>query len=95
MTHASASQTWLRRQSPHRVLISEINLYVFVKDYKPKHQMRKGGKFEIRFAEEQGMLPISVNPIRFSIFFPVRSIEIYLETISRKKGGGMNANLKS
>lgn len=87
MTHASASQTWLRRQSPHRVLISEINLYVFVKDYKPKHQMRKGGKFEIRFAEEQGMLPISLDPIWYFVFFLVRSIDIYLEIIWRKKGG--------
>jgi hypothetical protein len=58
VTHSSASPTWLRRQSPHRVYISEIYLYIFVKEYKQKHQMRKSGKFEIRFAEEEGTLSI-------------------------------------
>jgi hypothetical protein len=85
VTHSSASPTWLRRQSPHRVYISEIYLYVFVKKYKQKHQMRKNGKFEIRFAEEQGTLSIFSFSMFFMVLRLVCSIVKYFEII--QKGG--------
>jgi hypothetical protein len=59
VTHTSASPTWLSRHSPHRVWISDIQLYIFCKKYKQSHQTRKGGVFEIRFMEPAGMLQSS------------------------------------
>ncbi|KAK1570293.1 uncharacterized protein LY79DRAFT_45895 [Colletotrichum navitas] len=55
VTHQSASPTWLRRKSPHRVWLKDVQLYVFCKGYRQQNQ-RKGeaGAFEINFVSESG-----------------------------------------
>ncbi|KZL63529.1 hypothetical protein CI238_02881 [Colletotrichum incanum] len=55
VTHQSASPTWLRRKTRHRVWLKDIQLYVFCKEYRQQNQ-RKGeaGAFEINFVSEDG-----------------------------------------
>jgi len=49
VTYQSEHHDWLARRSSHRIWIKDIQPYVFCKKYKVRHQIRRGGEFEIYF----------------------------------------------
>ncbi|PFH61714.1 hypothetical protein XA68_16514 [Ophiocordyceps unilateralis] len=54
VTHQSASPTWLKRISHHRVRLADIQLYVFCRQYRQQNQRRGSiGAFEIRFVGDE------------------------------------------
>lgn len=63
VTHQSASPTWLRRVSPHRVRLADVQLYVFCRQYRQQNQRRgRAGAFEITFASVEGAWPAGIGP---------------------------------
>lgn len=55
VTHQSASPTWLKRVSRHRVRLADVQLYVFCRQYRQQNQRRGAiGAFEINFVSEEG-----------------------------------------
>ncbi|KAM4055017.1 hypothetical protein HRG_005830 [Hirsutella rhossiliensis] len=55
VTHQSASPTWLKRISRHRVCLADVQLYVFCHQYRQQNQRRgPAGAFEIRFFSDEG-----------------------------------------
>ena len=82
VTHQSASPTWLKRVSRHRVRLADVQLYVFCRQYR-QHNQRRGtvGAFEINFVSEEGqsklagrrtlLITIDVAARRFEdVFYP-------------------------
>ncbi|KFA66550.1 hypothetical protein S40285_00703 [Stachybotrys chlorohalonatus IBT 40285] len=54
VTHQSASPTWLKRVSRHKIRLADIQLYVFCQKYQQQNQRRgSAGAFEIHFASEE------------------------------------------
>ncbi|KAI9171298.1 hypothetical protein HJFPF1_00780 [Paramyrothecium foliicola] len=54
VTHQSASVTWIKRVSRHKVRLADIQLYVFCQKYQPQNQRRgSSGAFEIYFVSEE------------------------------------------
>uniref|UniRef100_A0A0L0NNJ7 Uncharacterized protein n=1 Tax=Tolypocladium ophioglossoides (strain CBS 100239) TaxID=1163406 RepID=A0A0L0NNJ7_TOLOC len=54
VTHQSASPTWLKRVSRHRVRLADVQLYVFCRQYRQQNQRRGAvGAFEINFVSEE------------------------------------------
>ncbi|PNY23355.1 Uncharacterized protein TCAP_06694 [Tolypocladium capitatum] len=54
VTHQSASPTWLKRVSHHRVRLADVQLYVFCRQYRQQNQRRGAvGAFEIHFVSEE------------------------------------------
>ncbi|KAL2758856.1 hypothetical protein ACRALDRAFT_2040926 [Sodiomyces alcalophilus JCM 7366] len=54
VTHQSASPSWLKRKSRHRVWLKDVQLYVFCQRYRQQNQRRgRGGAFEICFASPE------------------------------------------
>lgn len=53
ITHQSASPSWLKRHSRHRIWLRDVFPYVFCQKYKKKHQVTKNGAFEIYFVNEE------------------------------------------
>ncbi|KAH8808350.1 hypothetical protein F5884DRAFT_366070 [Xylogone sp. PMI_703] len=51
VTHQSASSQWMVRRSKHRIWLKEIYPFVFCKDYKKRHQVKKNGEFELYFCD--------------------------------------------
>jgi hypothetical protein len=55
VTHQSASPTWLKRVSAHRIRLADIHLYVFNEKYQQQNQRRgSAGAFEISFVSTEG-----------------------------------------
>ncbi|KJZ73496.1 hypothetical protein HIM_07052 [Hirsutella minnesotensis 3608] len=55
VTHQSASRTWLKRISRHRVRLADVQPYVFCHQYRQSNQRRGPvGAFEIRFVSDEG-----------------------------------------
>lgn len=55
VTHQYDQPKWMERRSKHRVWLKDLKLHVLCKDYKKRHQLRKGGAFEINFLDGKGM----------------------------------------
>jgi hypothetical protein len=54
VTHQSASPTWLKRVSAHRIRLADIHLYVFNEKYQQQNQRRgSAGAFEISFVSPE------------------------------------------
>ncbi|KAI1840919.1 hypothetical protein JX265_004635 [Neoarthrinium moseri] len=49
----SQNRTWLFRKSRHRVWLRGIRPYVFCEKYRPRHQRRTAGAFELYFVKEE------------------------------------------
>lgn len=56
VTHQSASPSWMRRHSRHRIWLRDVYPYVFCQKYKKRHQIKNNGEFEIYFVNEEGKL---------------------------------------
>lgn len=53
ITHQSASPSWMRRHSRHRIWLRDVYPYVFCQKYKKRHQIKNNGEFEIYFVNEE------------------------------------------
>ncbi len=68
VTHQSQSATWLVRKSKRRVWLTDVQLYVFCKNYRQEHMREnKTGAFELYFVSEEAAQ-------RFKeVFYPTHS----------------------
>ncbi len=69
VTHQSQSATWLVRKGKHRVLLNDLQLYVFCRKYREQNmRQNKAGAFEIFFCGEE-----AAQSFR-EVFFPPNSV---------------------
>jgi hypothetical protein len=56
VTKQSEAPDWMFRKSRHKIWIKDLRPYVFCKDYKKRHQIKKNGEYEIYFVDSNGKL---------------------------------------
>ncbi|PBP24646.1 hypothetical protein BUE80_DR004489 [Diplocarpon rosae] len=49
------------RRGSHRIWLRNIHICVFCQNYREKHQMKRGGEFELYLLAVEGILGLTVN----------------------------------